>query len=74
MPHINIKYFEQPLTDDQLLKINEGISQVFLSIFECEAGAISIALEPIKATEWNQKVYIPEILNRANLLHKSPNY
>ncbi|KHO16621.1 hypothetical protein NT90_04640 [Acinetobacter baumannii] len=74
MPHVNIKYFERQITDDQKEDINNTISKLLQSIFECDDEVISIALEPIHPKKWKSEVYLPEIINRSNLLNKVPQY
>jgi hypothetical protein len=35
---------------------------------------VSIAIEPIAAEVWNERVYVPEIVNGMRNLVKAPNY
>ncbi|MGW7230894.1 hypothetical protein [Streptomyces cyaneofuscatus] len=44
------------------------------SAFRCDEGVISVALEPVEKEVWNERVYLPEIVQRKDLLHKTPNY
>jgi phenylpyruvate tautomerase PptA (4-oxalocrotonate tautomerase family) len=74
MPHVNIKYFGTEVTEEQKRQINESISQLLESVFSCSTNVISIALEPIDPLGWYAKVYDFEILQRAHLLCKVPNY
>ena len=74
MPHVNIKYFRTDIAEEQKQQINNGISQLLESVFSCSANVISIALEPIDPLGWRAEVYDPEILERAHLLCKVPNY
>lgn len=74
MPHVNIKYFSGSLSEEQQSELVTAMSQVVRSAFSCDEGVISIALEPVEKEVWNDRVYIPEIVNRNELLHKSPNY
>ena len=73
MPHINIKHFPS-LTSEQQSEIAREITKIIKHVIRCDEGAISIALEPIDKNLWNEQVYIPEIINRKNLLCKIPNY
>jgi phenylpyruvate tautomerase PptA (4-oxalocrotonate tautomerase family) len=74
MPHINIKYFPKPLSEEQQKNLVSTITQAISSTFHCSEGAVSIALEPIEKEQWNEKVYLPEIVHRGELLCKKPNY
>jgi 4-oxalocrotonate tautomerase len=73
MPHINIKHFPS-LTSEQQTELVVALTKIVTEIIGCDEGAISIALEPIAKDIWIETVYIPEIINRKELLCKFPNY
>ena len=74
MPHINIKHFPTPLTDEQEVRLVSALTAAVQNAFDCDEGVISIALEPVEQEVWHERVYLPEIVNRKQLLHKIPNY
>ncbi|MEU8271014.1 tautomerase family protein [Sphaerisporangium sp. NPDC049002] len=74
MPHVNIKYFPQPLSDEQEAALVAAVSGAVRDALGCDEGVISIALEPVAAEEWDGLVYGPEIVGRKHLLRKTPNY
>ncbi|WP_405144235.1 tautomerase family protein [Sphaerisporangium sp. NBC_01403] len=74
MPHVNIKYFPQPLTEEQESALVAEVSGAVRNALGCDEGVISIALEPVAEEEWNGLVYEPEIVGRSHLLRKTPNY
>ncbi|WP_182909235.1 tautomerase family protein [Microbispora sp. H13382] len=74
MPHVNIKHFPVTMTPEQQTALMTTITQALENALGCEAGAVSIALEPIDPEEWQEKVYGPEIRDRAHLLCKTPDY
>jgi len=74
MPHVNIKHFPAPLTDQQRADLVLAVTEAVRGAFGCDEGVISIALEPVESEVWHEQVYLPEIVNRGELLHKSPNY
>ncbi|MEU9885107.1 tautomerase family protein [Sphaerisporangium sp. NPDC051011] len=74
MPHVNIKYFPQPLTEEQESALVAEVSGAVRNALGCDEGVISIALEPVAEEEWNGRVYEPEIVGRRHLLRKTPNY
>ncbi|MFC4857005.1 tautomerase family protein [Actinophytocola glycyrrhizae] len=74
MPHVNIKHFPAPLTDEQRAGLVAAVTDAVRSAFGCDEDVISIALEPVESAAWHERVYVPEIVNRQELLHKSPNY
>ncbi|WP_411083596.1 amino acid adenylation domain-containing protein [Streptomyces sp. cmx-18-6] len=74
VPHVNIKHFPVSLSEDQQSKLVAAVTQAVKSAFSCDEGVISVALEPVEKEVWNERVYIPEIVQRRDLLHKTPNY
>ncbi len=74
MPHVNIKYFPVSLSEAQQAELVTAITQTIKNAFGCQEEVISIALEPVEKESWNERVYIPEILSRKDLLCKSPSY
>ena len=74
MPHVNIKYFPVSLSEQQQAELVATLTQAVQRAFGCDEGVISIALEPVAKDAWQERVYVPEIVNRKNLLCKRPNY
>ncbi|GAA0401382.1 hypothetical protein GCM10009530_61570 [Microbispora corallina] len=74
MPHVNIKYFPVPLSGEQESALVATVTEAVQNAFGCDGGIVSIALEPVPAEEWDLRVYQPEIVERAHLLRKTPNY
>ncbi|WP_158839419.1 amino acid adenylation domain-containing protein [Saccharothrix deserti] len=74
MPHVNIKHFPMPLSDEQRSELVSAVTKAVTDAFGCDEGVVSIALEPIDKEVWNEKVYLPEIVNRRHILGKVPNY
>ncbi|MFL6113403.1 MAG: amino acid adenylation domain-containing protein [Catenulispora sp.] len=74
MPHVNIKHFPVPLSDRQQSELVSAVTKAVTEAFGCDAGVVSIAFEPIAEEAWHEKVYIPEIVNRRDILSKVPDY
>ena len=74
MPHVNIKYFPRPLTEEQQSELVAAVTRAVQDAFACDEGVISVALEPVDAELWQERVYQPEIVDRRELLRKVPNY
>jgi amino acid adenylation domain-containing protein len=74
MPHVNIKHFPVALSQEQESAFVAAVTEAVKNAFGCNEGVISIALEPVEENVWNERVYIPEIVNRRDLLRKTPNY
>lgn len=74
MPHVNIKFFPVPLSDEQRSELVDAVTAAVTTAMGCDPAVVSIALEPLEKEVWNEQVYIPEIVNRRELLCKVPNY
>lgn len=74
MPHVNIKHFPVEITPEQEAELVATITGAVTRALGCDEGVVSIALEPVEQEGWNERVYVPEIVNRKNLLRKTPNY
>jgi amino acid adenylation domain-containing protein len=74
VPHVNIKHFPARLSEQQTAELVASLTAAVTNAFGCPDSVVSIALEPVEREAWNDQVYVPEIVNRKNLLCKSPNY
>lgn len=74
MPHVNIKHFPAALSDQQRTALAEAVTTAISQAFGCEGRMVSIALEPVAAEEWTDRVYWPEVVDRPDTLIKTPNY
>ncbi|MFE3600456.1 amino acid adenylation domain-containing protein [Streptomyces sp. NPDC059142] len=74
VPHINIKHFPVPITEEKELELVAAVTTAVRNAFGCTEEVVSIALEPVAQDVWNERVYIPEIVARQELLRKTPNY
>jgi amino acid adenylation domain-containing protein len=74
VPHVNIKHFPAPLSEEQESALVTAVTKAVQDAFGCAEDVISIALEPVEQKSWNELVYFPEIVDRKNLLRKMPNY
>ena len=74
MPHINIKFFPVPLTEETEQQLVSELTDAVTTAFGCSSDVVSIALEPVEEQRWQAAVYQPEIIDRRHLLRKVPNY
>jgi 4-oxalocrotonate tautomerase len=74
MPHVNIKHWPAPLTDEERAQLVTSIAGAVATAFRCDEGVVSIALEPVPQADWTDRVYVPEVVDRKDLLVKTPNY
>ena len=74
MPHISIKHFPVPLDDQRRSALVAALTTAVTEAMGCPEDVVSIALEPVDPVDWQDRVYQPEIVERAALLCKKPRY
>lgn len=73
MPHVIVKLWPGK-SEQQKTRLAEAITKDVMEILHYGEGSVSVAMEEIKAEEWAEKVYRPEIKNNLNSLYKKPGY
>ena len=71
MPHIIVKLFPGR-TREQKQKLSDEIVKDVVAIAKCAEKSVSVAFEEIKETDWNEKVYKPDIQDKKDSLYKKP--
>ena len=74
MPHVNIKHLPVELDERRESALVSEITEAVKSAFGVDEGVISITLESVAPEVWQEQVYVPEIINRRELLRKVPKY
>lgn len=73
MPHVIVKLLPGR-TEDQKKRLAEAITREVMAIAECEEKVVSVAFEETEKALWAEKVYRPDILEKAATLYKKPGY
>ena len=73
MPHVIVKLYPGR-SEQQKVRLAEQIVKDVVSIIKCGEESVSVAIEEIKAEDWAEKVYKPDILNTPGKLYKKPGY
>jgi 4-oxalocrotonate tautomerase len=73
MPHVVVKLYPGR-SEEQKSRLAEQIVRDLTTILKCGEDAVSVAIEDIKADDWAEKVYKPEIQNKWDTLYKKPGY
>ncbi|MBA3036207.1 MAG: 4-oxalocrotonate tautomerase [Desulfobacterium sp.] len=71
MPHIIIKLYPGR-SEEQKKKLTDAIVKDVVSIANCEAKTVSVAIEEVNPKDWAEKVYKPDILGNKDKLYKEP--
>jgi 4-oxalocrotonate tautomerase len=73
MPHVIVKLYPGR-SEQQKIRLAEQIVKDVVAIIKCGEESVSVAIEEIKAEDWAEKVYKPDILNAPGKLYKKPGY
>ena len=73
MPHVIVKLWPGR-TEEQKKRLADEIVKDVVAIADCEEKSVSVAFEEVASTDWAEKVYRSDILDKANTLYKEPGY
>jgi 4-oxalocrotonate tautomerase len=73
MPHVIVKLWPGK-SERQKKRLAEEIAKDVMNVFDYGEESVSVAFEEISAAEWAEKVYRPDIVQKAKLLYKKPGY
>jgi len=73
MPHVIIKLY--PGRSDEVKKqLVDAIVKDITELAKCEVASVSVAIEEVEPEDWPEKVYKPDILDKAHTLCRKPGY
>jgi 4-oxalocrotonate tautomerase len=73
MPHVILKLHpgrSERIKEQLVGKIVKDVAE----LAKCEEKYISMAIEEVSPDDWPEKVYKPDILDKAHTLYKKPGY
>lgn len=73
MPHIQVKLYPGR-TEDQKQRLAAEIVRAVVAVARCEEENVSVAIEDVAPEEWDDKVYLPDIVGKRANLYKKPAY
>jgi 4-oxalocrotonate tautomerase len=73
MPHVIVKPWPGK-SEQQKTRLTEAIVKDVMNVLHYGEESVSVAIEGIKAEDWAEKVYKPDIVNNAEQLYKQPGY
>ena len=73
MPHVDIKCFPRDLNDEQKTALAADITEVLIRHLNSKEGAVSVALNQVQQSDW-QQVWDTEIDPHLDELIKKPGY
>ncbi len=73
MPHVIVKLWPGR-TEQEKKQLADAIVRDVVTYAKCDESSVSVAIEEIKPSDWAEKVYKPDILNKKDKLYKKPGY
>ena len=73
MPHVIVKLWPGQ-SEAQKRRLAERIAQDVMVVLGHGEESVSVALEEVEATDWAEKVYKPDIVNKPDQIYKKPGY
>ncbi len=73
MPHVIIKLWPGK-SEQQKVRLAKAITKDVMEIFHYGEESVSVAMDEVAPGDWAEKVYTPDIVNKASTLYKKPGY
>ena len=73
MPHVIVKLWPGK-SEQQKIRLAEAITKDVMNILHYGDESVSVAMEEVRAQDWVEKVYKPDIKNKQDKLYKKPGY
>ncbi len=73
MPHVIVKLWPGK-SEQQKTRLAEAITKDVMNILDYGEESVSVAMEEVRAQDWIEKVYKPEVKNKWDSLYKKPGY
>jgi 4-oxalocrotonate tautomerase len=73
MPHVIVKLWPGK-SEQQKVRLAEAITRDVMEVFDYGEESVSVAFEEVEPRDWAEKVYKPDIVNKAEKLYKKPGY
>jgi 4-oxalocrotonate tautomerase len=73
MPHVTVKLWTGK-TEQQKNRLAEAITKNVMNILQYGEESVSVAMEEVKAQDWVERVYKPDIKRNLDKLYKKPGY
>lgn len=73
MPHVTVKLWPGK-TEQQKNRLAEAITKNVMNILQYGEESVSVAMEEVKAQDWVERVYKPDIKRNLDKLYKKPGY
>ena len=73
MPHVIVKLWPGK-SEQQKRRLAEAITDDVMKVLHYGEESVSVGFEEVDAGDWADKVYQPDIVQKAGTLYKKPGY
>ena len=73
MPHVIVKLWPGK-SEQQKRRLADAITRDVTTVLHYGDESVSVAFEEVTPAEWAEKVYRPDIVDKAATLYKKPGY
>ena len=73
MPHVIVKLWPGK-SEQQKVKLVEGVTNAVMTSLGYGEESVSVSLEEVAPSDWAEKVYKPDIVDKPDNLFKKPGY
>lgn len=73
MPHVSVKLWPGRSEEDKQ-RLADAIVEDVVRITGSSEASVSVSIEDVPSEDWKEKVYDPEIRDKAFFLYKKPGY
>lgn len=73
MPHVIVKLWPGK-TEQQKRRLSDAITKDVMEVLHYGEESVSVAFEEVRSQDWKEKVYEPDIAEKADTLYKKPGY
>ena len=73
MPHVIVKLCSGK-SEQQKRRLAEAITRDVATVLDYGDESVSVALEEVSPADWAERVYRPDIVEKAATLYKKPGY
>jgi len=73
MPHVIVKLWPGR-SEQEKKQLADAIVKDVVTYAKCDESSVSVAIEEVKSSDWAEKVYKPDILNKQDKLYRKPGY
>jgi 4-oxalocrotonate tautomerase len=73
MPHVVVKLYSGR-SEQQKEKLAEEVTKAIIETLKCSEDSVSVGIEDVEPNDWKEKVFQPDILDKADTIYKKPGY